>query len=156
MPSSSAEREFKLLEARKRPKVLAEEHVPDLGLTVRVSYDPVNDVLAFDFGLSRQTIDLPEPDGRFVWKVDPETDTVTGFEILEAKQLDVSEVHVNIQSRKEDIERSLRRLPQPSSCGRPTRPLITSVAVKAKAQEPQTPLPLLKNAIDRFKAQYCC
>ena len=155
MPASSIERELRLLEARRPPKTVYQECVPDLGLTIKVVYDSVNDVLSFDFALSRHAIDLPEPDGRLVWKIDPNTDTVAGFEILEARELGVSEVRVDIETRKKDIEHDLRRIPRPFFCGRPTRPLITSVAVRAKTSEPQPPLPLLRTAIERFQTEYC-
>ncbi len=155
MPASSTERELRLLETRRPPRSVYQEHIADLGLTVKVEYDSVNDVLSFDFGLSRHAVDLPEPDGRLVWKIDPHTDTVTGFEILEAKELGVSEVRVDIETRKKGIEHDLRRIPRPFLCGRPTRPLITSVAVRTKTSEPQPLLPPLRTAIERFQSQYC-
>lgn len=155
MPASSTEREFKLLESRKQPKIVHSEHAADLDLNITVTYDSINDVLGFDFGLSKRGVDLPEPDGRLVWKIDTETDTVVGFEILEAKKIKVSEVHIDILTRKRDIEQNLKRLPQPFFCGRPARPLITSVAVAAKTHEPSVPTPVLKNALERFKTECC-
>jgi len=155
MPASSTEREIKLLEAGKRPKTICEKYISDLGMTISVAYDPVNDVLGFDFGLSKHSVDLPEPDGRLVWKIAPETDTVAGFDILEARRLGVSEVRINIEARKKDIELSLKRMPKAFLCGRPTRLLITSIAVAAKMHEPAIPSPIVRDAIERFKAEYC-
>jgi hypothetical protein len=155
MPASSAEREINLLETGRQPKIVCEEYVPPLNLTISVTYDPVNDVLGFDFGLGKQAVDVPEPDGRLVWKVDPQTDTVVGFELLEAKRIGVSEVRLDIETRKRDIEQNLKRLPRPFLCGRPTQLLITSIAVLAKAHKAKSPTPLLRNAIERFRTEYC-
>lgn len=52
MPSSSAEREIKLLESYQEPIIVDRGEVPELGLSITVTYDKVNDVLDFDFGLA--------------------------------------------------------------------------------------------------------
>ena len=155
MPASSTEREIKLLETRGQPMVLCKKHVPTLDSAVDVAYDPVNDVLRFWFGLGKHAIDLPEPEGRFVWKVDPETDTVVGFEILEARKLGVSQVQLDVETRKRDIEQNLRRLTQPFFCGRPTRPLVASVAVTAKTSRTEVPTPVRRDALEQFRREYC-
>ena len=64
MPSSSTEREITLLQSGQQPVIVDTKEFPELGLSVTVTYDEVNDVLDFDFGLNDPTFDLPEPDGR--------------------------------------------------------------------------------------------
>jgi len=155
MPMSPAGREIRRLESYEQPRFLSKERVPELGITITVTYDSTNDILAFGFGTGEPSFDLPEPDGRLVWKVAPRTNTVVGFEILEAKKLGVSEVRVNIETRKEDIERNLRKFPGGFSSGRPTRPLITSVAVAAASEEAEQPTPAFEEAIKKFQAEFC-
>jgi len=155
MPSSSAEREIKLLESYQEPIIVDRGEVPELGLSITVTYDKVNDVLDFDFGLGEATFDLPEPDGRLIWKIAHRTRTAVGFAILEAKELGVSEVQVNIAARKENIEQNLKTVPEAFSSGRPTRMLITSVAITAESEQAQAPSSAFQQAIEKFESKFC-
>ncbi len=155
MPTSPAEREIRRLESYEQPRILSEKPLPQLGITITVTYDSTNDILAFSFGAEEPSFDLPEPDGRLVWKVSPQTNTVVGFEILEAKRLGVSEVRVNIETRKKDIERNLKRFPGGFSFGRPTRPLITSVEFASASEKAEQPTPAFEEAIKEFQAEFC-
>jgi len=155
MPSSAAEREIRLLEERKEPQAVCIEHIPELGTNVVVKYDSVNDTLSFDFGPEDMTFDLPESDGRMIWKVARSSNTIIGFDILEAKHFGISEVRVDITARKEDIERNLQRIRGAFSSGRPTRLLITSVAVKRETTEPELGDGPFKKAVDEFHRAFC-
>ncbi len=155
MPASSTEREIKLLETRNQPTLLCIKHISTSNLATSITCDPVNDVLGFRFGSAKLAIDLPEPDGRLIWKIDPETHSVVGFEILEAKKLGVSHVQIDIESRKRDIEQDLKRLSQPFFYGRPTGPLVARIAVTAKTNGPNVPTPLLRDALEQFGREYC-
>ena len=155
MPSSSAEREIKLFESYQEPVVVDERKVPELGLSITVTYDLVNDVLDFDFGIGESTFDLPEPDGRLIWKIAHRTRTAVGFAILEAKELGVSEVQVNIAARKENIERNLKSVPEAFSSGRPTRMLITSVALAVESDKAHVSSRAFRKATEKFEAKFC-
>jgi len=155
MPSSSTEREIKLLQSGQQPVIVDKKKLPELGITVTVTYDRVNDVLDFDFGPGETTFDLPEPDGRLIWRVAHRTRNAVGFAILEAKKLGVSEVRVNIKAQKENIERNLKSIPEAFSSGRPTRMLITSVALTSEKDEAYVPSDVFKEVIRKFESQYC-
>lgn len=155
MPLSAVEREIRLIEERKEPENVTSEYIPELGTTVFVKYDSVNDALSFNFGIEDMTFDLPESDGRMVWKIARSNNMIVGFEIIEAKHFGISEVRVNIVARKEDIEQNLQRIKGAFSSGRPTRLLITSVAVKKEADEPELKNGLLKKAVDEFQRAFC-
>ena len=155
MPKSSTERKIRLLESHQEPKPITVEKIPELGLTAAVVYDELNDVLGFDFRHGEATFDLPEPDGRIVWKVAHTTGDVVGFDILDAKKLGVSEVHVNIAARKEGIERDIKRFPSAYLSGKVGRILITSVAFKTDPGESHSQTCLaFRDAIEKFEAAY--
>ena len=154
MPSSSTERQIRLLDSHQEPEIIDISRIPELNLPVVVTYDSLNDVLGFDFGMRESTFDLPQPDGRIVWKVSHRTGDVVGFEILEARKLGVSEVRVNIAARKEDIEKYLKKLLPTFLTGRPSRMLITGVAVRVESEEPQSPCPTFKEAVERFESAF--
>jgi hypothetical protein len=155
MPPSAAEREIRLLEERKEPQSVWSEHIPELGTTVVVKYDSVNDALSFNFGVNDITFDLPESDGRMLWKVSRNSNTIVGFDILEAKRFGISEVRVNIVARKEDIERNLRKIKGAFSSGRPTRLLVASVAVKREGDAPDLRNGPLRKAVAEFQRTFC-
>ena len=155
MPPSAAEREIRLLEQRKEPRIILSEHIPELGTDVVVKYDSVNDALSFDFGPEDITFDLPESDGRMIWKVSRNSYSIVGFDILDAKRFGVSEVRVDITARKEDIERNLKRIKGAFSSGRPTRLLITSVAIRREIDEPELRNGPLRKAVDEFQKAFC-
>jgi len=131
MPPSSTEREIRLLRSRKEPTLVSRQRIEDLDLTFTACYDSENDALVFDFGLSEPTFDLPEADGRMVWRIGRQSDSVSGFCILGAKKFGVSGVVVDVLARKEDIERSLKSIGGVSSSGTVTRVLIDKVLVSA-------------------------
>lgn len=136
MAASSAEREIRLIKTQKRPQLLCEQKVEELGIILTCAYDAENDALLFDFGADEPTFDLPEPDGRMVWKIGYRSSSVGGFIILAATRLGVSQVQVNILGRKERIERKLKTLPDAIAAGRATRMLIERVIVGADQDEP--------------------
>ena len=160
MPVSSVERQIRLLRSGQEPQELYAEPLAELGLTVRAFYDSVNDALLFDFGLDEPAFEVPEGDGRIVWKIGRQTGSVAGFAILGAREFGVAKVDVDIDARKESIERSQRRVPRALACGRPTRVLIESVSVTAH-EEQERPQPghhqiddLFQRAIGEFERRF--
>jgi len=141
MPSSSAEREIRLLHSQERPTLLVEKEIPDLGLKFTAAYDLPNDALVFDFGLEEPGFDLPEGDGRMIWQIGSLTGSVVGFTILGARRFGVSQVRIDLAARKETIEQSVRMAPGVIASGRPTRILIEAVQVMAQSQAEKVPRP---------------
>ena len=132
MPLSAAEREIRLLRSHQAPTRLASVEISDLGPTLTPCYDPENDALSVDFGSEEATFDLPEPDGRLIWKIGRRSDSVVGFTILGVREGAISKVAIEfIVKRKQDIERELRRIPGIGAKGRVTRDLIERVVVTA-------------------------
>jgi hypothetical protein len=85
-----------------------------------------------DFGLDESTFDLPEPDGRMIWRIGRRTDVVAGFTIVGIREWAISEITVEfIARRKSHIERGLRGIPGAGAKGRATRQLIEGVVVTA-------------------------
>jgi hypothetical protein len=156
MPPSAVEQDIRLEEEHGEPQQLTKVKIPDIDLVFSSSYDAVNDILMFDFGLSEGTFDLPEGDGRLVWKIGHATGSVAGFSILEARRLDISTIRINIEARKETIERILRNTPMVVSSGRASRTLIDNVEVIAsteKKEEDQSQISsAYQDAINKFKA----
>lgn len=132
MPPSSTEREIRLLRTRKEPTFITQQSIEEFDLTFSTSYDSENDALVFDFGLNEPTFDLPEPDGRMIWRIGRHSDSVAGFCILGAKEFGMSGVDVDVVARKEDIERSLKSIGGSRCCGMATRVLIDKVSVSAR------------------------
>ncbi len=138
MPPSTAEREIRLLRNHEQPtKIeLESKEIPELGMKLTPYYDIENDALSFDFGSEEPTIDLPDPDGRMIWKIGRNSENVTGFTIIGAKKWSIS--HIGIQfiiRRKNDIERGLRRIPITLIGGRATKDLIEAVIVMAVTED---------------------
>lgn len=137
MPPSAAEREIRLLRSHKEPARLPPVEIPDLGSTLTFSYDSENDALSVDFGSREATFDLPEPDGRLIWRIGRRSDGLAGFTILGVREGAISEVTIEfIVTRKKDIERELRRIPGIGAMGRATRDLIEQVVVTAVSDAP--------------------
>ena len=151
MAPSSAEREIRLLKEYQAPTPVYRQEIPDLKLTLEAAYDSVNDALLFDFGIKEPTYDLPEPNGRLIWKIAYLSDELAGFAILGAKHFGVSEVEIDIKARKENIEKILRKLPDAFNAGRPTRNLIERVELTVKSIQPENSTPQLKNALENFE-----
>ncbi|KKM23601.1 hypothetical protein LCGC14_1613550 [marine sediment metagenome] len=134
MPLSAAEREIRLLRSHKEPARLDSFEIPDLGLTLTPCYDPENDALSVDFGSDEATFDLPEPDGRLIWRIGRRSDSIAGFTILGVREGAISKVTIEfIVKRKQDIEKKLRRIPGIGAIGRATRDLIEQVVVTAES-----------------------
>ncbi len=158
MPASGAEREIKLANSYQRPQEISSISLEELGLTLKVAYDCINDSLLFDFRLGEPTFELPEPDGIMVWKIGRETGSVAGFIVLEVKKLGISNIRVDIAARaakKDAIEFGVKKSPQIMSSKRTSRLLIESVTVAADANERKSSKQetILKNAVDEaFKA----
>jgi len=160
MAMSSAELEIRSLRRGKGPEVFAEKEIPKLGITFTAAYDAENDALLFDFGLDEPTFDLPEGDGRMIWKIGRDSGSVARFTILLAKTFAISEVRIDLAARKETIERVLERMPTARSSGRVTRVLIDAVEVTARSTrgEQRPSKPELSNAfteaIEKFSSTY--
>ncbi|MEN6450076.1 MAG: hypothetical protein ABFC96_06270 [Thermoguttaceae bacterium] len=136
MPASTAERELNFLRHRTHPTALAAVTIPELQIIVTPTYDPDSDALSVDFGLDEPTFDLPEPDGRMIWKVSHSTDQVAGFTILGVKKLGFSQLNIDFIARKDTIERGLRLAPGLLSSGRVTRDAIEHIVVTALSDTP--------------------
>jgi hypothetical protein len=160
MAMSSAELEIRSLRRGEEPPVLVKKEIPELGITFTSTYDAENDALLFDFGLDEPTFDLPEGDGRMIWKVGRDSGSVAGFSILLAKRFAISEVRIDLAARKETIERVLERMPSARSSGRVTRVLIDAVEVTARStrgeQRPSKPelSNAFREAIEKFSSTY--
>lgn len=135
MQISSAEREIRLLRSHKTPEPLNKTVIEELGFVVTAAYDSESDALLFDFGLNEPAFDLPEDDGRMIWKIGRHSNSVTGFTILGAKAFGVSHIDINIAARKEHIERGLKMFPGVLAAGRPTRIMIERITVEARSDE---------------------
>lgn len=160
MPTSTAEREIRLLNSGRQPTTLEPVHIRELNLTLVPSYDPENDAFSVDFGLDEATFDLPEPDGRMIWKIGCPSDRVAGFTILGAKKWGLSQIGVGIIARKQNIERELRKVPDAFTLGCATKGLIEAVIVAAIAneepaaaasQEVETALQKVRSKFDELK-----
>jgi hypothetical protein len=151
MPASSTDRRIRRLEAGREPQELCSRDIPELGLVLKAYYDEANDTLVFEFGEHEPTLDIPEPDGRLVWRVGRESGTVVGFDIMDAKQLGVSQVQIDIAARKKGIERGLQRFPNIVSYARVTKAVVESVtvAVRSGQEEPEGAGSGLDDAFDR-------
>ena len=140
MPPSAAEREIRLLQSRREPIEFEPLHIPELELTLTPSYDSENDAFSVDFGLRDPAFDLPEPDGKMIWRIDQRSGAVAGFTIVGVREIGISEIGVElIARRKEDIERRLRSIPHVLSKGRATKALIEQVIVTAVTEEDLVP-----------------
>jgi hypothetical protein len=136
MPPSSAEREIRSLQSYTQPTEFDPIAVPNLGLRLTPSYDPTNDAFSVDFGLDEPTFDLPDPDGRMIWRIGRQSNTVAGFTIARAREASISEVTVQfITARKQDIERGLRAMPFAAGRNQVTKDLVERVVVTATAAE---------------------
>ena len=143
MPPSSAERQIRLLRSHTQPTRLEAVNIPELELTLTPSYDPENDAFSVDFGLDEPTFDLPEPDGRMIWRIGWRSDTVAGFTIVRVREGAIAEITIQfiyyIARRKEDIERRLRKIPGALGRGRVTKDLLDEIVVTAVSDEATTP-----------------
>lgn len=161
MPASTTERELNLLRTHKKPTILESVSIPELGITVIPSYDPDNDALSMDFGLDEPTFDLPEPDGRMIWKIGYRSDSVAGFTILGAQRLGLYQIDVNFIARKNTIEHSLKKISGVLSSGRVTREAIEHIIVTAVSDAPDTSANELPNIfremfdrLERFQSEH--
>jgi len=140
MPPSTAEREIRLLQNYGQPTTLDSVDIPQIGLTLTPSYDHENDALSVDFGVDEPTFDLPDPDGRMIWRIGRRSEMVAGFTIVGVREGAISEITIEfIARRKGDIERRLRRIPGMLSRGRATKDLVEQVVVTAVADEELVP-----------------
>ena len=136
MPASSAERELSLLGAEIQPTGLQAVPIPELGLTVTSSYDRENDALSVDLGLDEPTFDLPEPDGRMIWKVGHRTERIVGFTILGANRWRVSTLKIELIARRYgQIEQGLQRTSGMLASGRMTKDVLEQIIVTAFSED---------------------
>jgi hypothetical protein len=137
MQSSSAERAIKRIgvyDDAQQMKQIFERAIGEIGVTLTGSYDPLNDTLIFSFGPDEVTFDLPESDGRLVWKIGHDSGQVVGFDVLGAKKLGVYKVDINILARKSNIEKEMSRS-NLIDAGKPTSALIRRIDVAVSADE---------------------
>ena len=135
MAPSTTEREIRLLQSRRQPTRLDSVSIPELGLTLTPSYDAENDVISIDFGLGEATFDLPDPDGKMIWRIAKQSDRVAGFALVGAEGSAFSAIGIQfIIRRKKDIESKLPRYIDELSRGRVTKDLIDEVIVTAVAE----------------------
>jgi hypothetical protein len=136
MPASTAERELSLLGAETQPTPLPAVQIPELGLTVSSSYDREHDALSVDLGLDEPTFDLPEPDGRMIWKIGYRTDRVVGFTILGANKWRVSTLKIELIARRYDsIKQGLQRTSGILASGRVTKDVLDQIVVTAYSED---------------------
>jgi hypothetical protein len=82
--------------------------------------------------LDEPTFDLPEPDGKMIWRIGQQSDRVAGFAIVGAKEGALSAIGIEfIVRRKKDIESRLPRFLGAFARGRVTRHLIDEIVVTA-------------------------
>jgi hypothetical protein len=137
MAPSTTELELRVLKNRRKPQELESVHIPDLKLTLTPFYDADNDVMSIDFGLDEPTIDLPEPDGRMIWRIGRHSDRVAGFAIVGIKEGALSGIGIQfIRRRKQDIESKLPKY-FAFARGRVTKDIIDEVIVTTIADKPQ-------------------
>ncbi|MBE0537143.1 MAG: hypothetical protein IH624_15890 [Phycisphaerae bacterium] len=151
MATSSAEREIRLLQHSEGTVSLGKQAVPELDLTFEAAYDNVNDALLFDFGLKEPTYDLPEPDGRIIWKIAHLSNELAGCVVLGAKAFGVAEVKIDMRLRKENIEGILRKVPHAFLAGRPTKTLIDKVELTVKSAVPEENTAQLQDVFEQFE-----
>jgi hypothetical protein len=155
MASSSAEREIRILERNTAPKVFHTQEIKGLGLAITFAYDEVNDALLLDFGLKEPTYDLPEPDGRIIWKIAHCSEMVAGVVVLGAKKWGVEKIGVSIKGRKEVIEEVLKKTPNAFYAGRPTQTLIEQVELKIKTKKtPKNSSCDISDVFDKFQKDF--
>lgn len=112
MPPSSAERALNRI---KNPGIIKiiDEHVeiPEIGFSMSIYHDTYLDSLIFDFDQMEPSIELPEEDGRMIWKISKATKKVTGFELLFVKSLNIHGVVLGIVSTKKQlIENAIKNM----------------------------------------------
>ena len=159
MPPSAAEREITLRRKHSAPEDICCIPIQELGLTLKVSYDGENDALLFDFGASKPSFELPEPDGITVWKVGRESGEILGFTVFRVRELGISRVRVDIISRatrKGEIESGIKRNMDLLAHGRATRMLIDSVTVTTHTESEALSVMIMERAVgkalDSFQA----
>lgn len=148
MAISSAELEIRSIRRGKKPQPRITKEIAELGITITFAYDDESDALLVDFGLEEPTFDFPEGDGRMIWKIGRDSGSVAGFNILLFKAFALSAVRIDLEARKETIERVLERMPSARSSGRVSRVLIDSVEVTAGSRkgESRTREPAISDA----------
>ncbi|HLA84478.1 MAG TPA: hypothetical protein VJL29_06770 [Thermoguttaceae bacterium] len=151
MAPSSAERAIRLMESRQEPCEAQPVDIPQLGVRLVPSYDPHTDTFSVDFGLGEPTFDLPDPDGRMIWRIGRRTDQVAGFMLAGVRDMGLSSIALQfIVKRKEEIERRLQRIPNVLSTGRITRDVIEQVIVTGFCVQQIAITPELSEDEDRW------
>jgi hypothetical protein len=160
MPPSATEREIQRLRSFQEPIDIDKIHIEEIGLNITSKYDKVNDALIFDFGLNEPSFELPEDDGRVIWKISHCSGSVTGLVILDARKTGVSEVQIKITASKDDVERRIKTMPDAIATGRATKILIENVTITARTKDPST-LPTstpfynaIEQAVKKFRSSY--
>jgi hypothetical protein len=136
MALSSTECQLSVLARRTTPQVIMREKLEEIGLEIVCSFDSVNDALVFDFGLNEPAFDLPESDGRVIWRIGRSTSTVTGFSIMGARRLGLKNIRVDFDAKTQLISESLRKCPQPINVAQSSRVLVDNFEVTAAFLRP--------------------
>lgn len=150
MAPSSAVREMRMRKTNIPPRIIFKQDLPNSDLKFVASYDEVNDALIFDFGIREPAYDLPEPDGRVIWKISHLSEMVSGIILVGAKKFGVSHVSISI-NMKQEIEEILKKIPNPFSAGRPSKTLIEKVELVVKTEKEPRRDDLFKEAMNKFE-----
>ncbi|HUT52412.1 MAG TPA: hypothetical protein VM658_03375 [bacterium] len=137
MPPSTTTREINRLCAYEQPCPIKKYSIEELGIVISASYDHVNDALIFDFGLGEASFDMPEGDGRIIWRISHQSRSVTGLIILDVMKID--KITINILAKIQGIENVIKSLPKAFLHGRPTRVLIEKVEIMSQESKIDPP-----------------
>lgn len=127
--TSSEQREINLYNAHTQPKELFSRELGDLKIILKTLYDRINNILIFDFGFKGYTFDLPDSNNaRVIWKIIPQSASIAGFIILHVEESVIEEKEIEIiASRKNEVERELKKLHEIVALGRATRLLVERI-----------------------------
>lgn len=133
MPPSTAERTIRLL--HRQPEEFESIEIPGLKLFLSPSYDRETDVFSVDFGIEEPTVDLPEADGRMMWRIGRRSGTVAGFSLVGICVESISQITIEfIARRKSDIERFFQKTPT-GLAGRAKRGFAEEIVVTIGSED---------------------
>jgi len=159
MPTTAGERHLRLMQARKSPVDVMRLPLDELGLTIDVAYDSINDVLLFDLQKDELAFEFPDEDVRIVWRIGRQSGDVVGIVVLGPREFGVSEIELNIAANLGRVADSIRHHCSTLPNGRPTRLAVENVAVTLRTQgeldSTGAQLPkALQKAVHKFSDQY--
>lgn len=158
MPPSAAERQLRLLERGVEPSVVDQFDLGDIGVSIRVVYDEVNDILAFNFDAEEPQFDYPSDDARIAWRVGRNTGQLCGLIIYSAKEFGLSEVCLDIIVARIGLAaKGITGQLVPITSNKPTRIVIDKIRVTLKGYRPTSEMcnaikPTVEKAINNLVA----